>query len=77
MYDLSDVWGTSDLSKVFGGGPDDRDDIPCSKAGFMPGLQSWLADLEAEAVTHPEEVEDFNRVKAGSMTGEELAGLCF
>lgn len=38
MFDLSDVWGTNDPAKVFGGGPDDQDVMPCSEAGdYGPG----------------------------------------
>ncbi len=49
MFDLCDVWGTSNLVEVFGGGPEEAEDFSEVKAGSMPG----------------------------SMTGEELAGLCF
>ena len=27
MFDLCDVWGTNDLTKVFGGGPDDSEEL--------------------------------------------------
>ena len=35
MFDLSDVWGTSDLARVFGGGPEEGEDFSQVKDGSM------------------------------------------
>jgi hypothetical protein len=39
MYDtLESTWGTSNPWEVFGGGPDEEDDMLCSEAGdYGPG----------------------------------------
>lgn len=35
MFDLSDVWGTSDPAKVFGGGPEEGEDFSQVKTCSM------------------------------------------
>lgn len=43
MFDLWDVWGTTDLAKVFGGGPDDCDDL--TGGTCCPVSEEELAEL--------------------------------
>jgi len=40
---LESTWGTSDLTAVFGGGPDDNTDDLCAAAGDYSPSAPWSA----------------------------------